>query len=133
MSGIACSSACGNQRAKAARRGIWNPTYCGPGPQDAARLQLTVNGDADGIDDENRNGEWVRIRNLDPVTTVHLGGWALQQSTPGRYVLLVDWDSVEAHTVGFRESAAFAEWRALIGPFFAKPPCVEHFHVAASS
>lgn len=53
--------------------------------------------------------------------------------TPGRYVLLVDWDSVEAHTVGFRESAAFAEWRAIIGPFFAKPPYVEHFHVVASS
>ena len=53
--------------------------------------------------------------------------------TPGRYVLLVDWDSVEAHTVGFRESAVFAEWRSLIGPFFAKPPHVEHFDVVASS
>ena len=78
------------ETAAAARRGIWNPTYCGRGPQDAARLQLTVNGDADGIDGENLNGEWVRIRNLDPVATVHLGGWALQQSAPGRYVL-PDW------------------------------------------
>lgn len=46
---------------------------------------------------------------------------------PGVYLLLVGWDSVEAHTVGFRESGAFARWRELIGPFFASPPAVEHF------
>lgn len=47
--------------------------------------------------------------------------------SPGRYVLKVQWDTVEAHTVGFRQSAAFADWRAIIGPFFAQPPHVEHF------
>jgi endonuclease YncB( thermonuclease family) len=78
------------ERAAAAQRGIWNPTYCGAGPQDAARLRVTVNGDADGIDSENLNGEWVRIRNLDPVAAVRLGGWSLQQTTPGRHVL-PDW------------------------------------------
>jgi endonuclease YncB( thermonuclease family) len=78
------------ERAAAARRGIWNPTYCGRGPQDRARLRLTVNGDADGLDSENlsgANGEWIRIRNLDPHMTVHLGGWSLQQSAPHRYTL----------------------------------------------
>jgi len=43
------------------------------------------------------------------------------------------WTSTEAHTVGFRQSAAFADWRAIIGPFFAKAPYVEHFDLSHSS
>jgi heme-degrading monooxygenase HmoA len=46
--------------------------------------------------------------------------------SPDRYLLLVEWDSLEDHVVGFRESDAFVEWRALIGPFFASPPEVDH-------
>jgi heme-degrading monooxygenase HmoA len=45
--------------------------------------------------------------------------------TPTRFVLLVEWDSVEAHQ-GFRDSDRFPRWRALIGPHFATPPIVEH-------
>lgn len=47
--------------------------------------------------------------------------------SPGRYVLTVHWKTLEDHTVGFRESPAFADWRSIIGPFFAQPPHVEHF------
>lgn len=46
--------------------------------------------------------------------------------TPTRFVLLVEWDSVEAHEE-FRASDRFPQWRALIGPHFAAPPQVEHF------
>lgn len=46
--------------------------------------------------------------------------------TPTRFVLLVDWDSVEDHQV-FRDSDRFPQWRALIGPHFAAPPQVEHY------
>lgn len=46
---------------------------------------------------------------------------------PRVFLLLVGWDSVEAHTAGFRESERFARWRALVGPFFAAPPAVEHY------
>ncbi len=49
--------------------------------------------------------------------------------TPGRYVLQVNWETLEDHTVGFRESPAFAQWRAIIGPYFAQAPHVEHFVV----
>lgn len=49
--------------------------------------------------------------------------------TQGRYVLTVNWDTVGDHTQGFRGSPAFADWRAIIGPFFAQPPHVEHFTV----
>lgn len=47
--------------------------------------------------------------------------------SPSRFVLLVEWDDLEAHTVGFRESERFVRWRALIGPFFDGAPHVEHF------
>ena len=46
--------------------------------------------------------------------------------TPTRFVLLVEWDSVEDHQV-FRDSDRFPQWRALIGPHFAAPPHVQHF------
>lgn len=44
-----------------------------------------------------------------------------------RYVLLIRWESLEAHTIGFRESELFKEWRGLIGPFFENPPVVLHY------
>ncbi|MGC4789027.1 antibiotic biosynthesis monooxygenase family protein [Micromonospora sp. DT178] len=47
--------------------------------------------------------------------------------SPSRFVLLVEWDSVEAHNDNFRATERFAQWRALIGPHFANPPLVEHF------
>lgn len=43
-----------------------------------------------------------------------------------RFVLLIEWDSLEAHTVGFRESENFTRWRALVGPYFDGAPRVEH-------
>jgi heme-degrading monooxygenase HmoA len=47
--------------------------------------------------------------------------------TRGRYILLVKWESLEAHMEGFRNSPDFVEWRRLLGPFFAEPPIVEHY------
>lgn len=47
--------------------------------------------------------------------------------SPSRFVLLVEWDSVEAHERGFRETERFSRWRAAIGPHFAAPPQVEHY------
>jgi heme-degrading monooxygenase HmoA len=45
---------------------------------------------------------------------------------PGKYILFVRWDSVEAHTEGFRNSADFKKWRELIGSYFESVPEVEH-------
>ena len=53
--------------------------------------------------------------------------------SPERYLLQISWDTLENHTVDFRESPAFAEWRAIVGPFFAGPPTVEHFNLLAKS
>jgi heme-degrading monooxygenase HmoA len=53
--------------------------------------------------------------------------------TPERYVLHIFWDTLEDHTVAFRESTLFAQWRAIVGPYFAQPPLVEHFSLLAKS
>lgn len=53
--------------------------------------------------------------------------------SPERYLLMIFWDTLEDHTVGFRESPAFAEWRGIVGPYFAQPPQVEHFELLTKS
>ena len=45
---------------------------------------------------------------------------------PQRYRLFVNWATIENHTVDFRGSADFQEWRKLVGHCFAAPPEVEH-------
>ena len=47
--------------------------------------------------------------------------------TSNRYALIVQWQTLEDHTVKFRGSPAFAQWRAKIGPYFDAAPVVEHF------
>jgi quinol monooxygenase YgiN len=82
----------------------------------------------------------VRPGSEDEFTTAYLGARETLVSTPGcrsarmtrgiespsRFVLLVEWDSVEAHEDNFRGTDRFSAWRAAIGPFFAGPPRVEH-------
>jgi endonuclease YncB( thermonuclease family) len=66
-------------RAAGARRGLHDPGYCGTGPSEEADIRMSVNWDADGSDDSNLNGEWVKLRNLGR-TDVPLGGWRLRDS-----------------------------------------------------
>lgn len=47
--------------------------------------------------------------------------------SPSKFTLLVEWDSVQAHEDNFRATDRFDQWRTMIGPYFAKPPLVEHF------
>jgi heme-degrading monooxygenase HmoA len=47
--------------------------------------------------------------------------------TPTRYLLLVEWETLEDHTIGFRRSARYGEWRALLHHFYDPFPRVEHF------
>jgi len=74
------------------------------------------------------------------LTTVIAGakgcsGWKVNKciETPERYVLMIFWDTLEDHMVGFRQGPLFAQWRAIVGPFFAQPPQVEHFTLLAKS
>ena len=47
--------------------------------------------------------------------------------TPGRYLLLVDWVTVEDHTVGFRGSPEYQVWKELLHHFYDPFPTVEHY------
>lgn len=62
-------------------------------------------------------------------------GWKVNHGieSPERYVLMIFWDTLEDHTVAFRQGPLFAEWRAIVGPFFAQPPQVEHFSLVGKS
>jgi len=62
------------------------------------------------------------------------GGCTIQHGveSPERYLVQISWETLENHTVDFRGSPAFAEWRAIVGPYFAGPPTVEHFSLLAS-
>ncbi|MGE5336721.1 MAG: antibiotic biosynthesis monooxygenase family protein [Gemmatimonadota bacterium] len=53
--------------------------------------------------------------------------------SPERYLLMIFWDTLENHTIDFRQSPAFSAWRAIVGPFFAQPPQVEHYTLLAKS
>lgn len=52
-------------------------------------------------------------------------GWCVER--PSVFMFTIEWATIEDHTVGFRGSDLFTEWRALIGPHFASAPVVEHF------
>ena len=52
--------------------------------------------------------------------------------SPGTYLLLVEWETLEDHTVGFRESPEYQQWRRLLHHFYQPFPVVEHF-VAVST
>lgn len=52
--------------------------------------------------------------------------------TANRYLLLVQWENVEAHTVGFRQSDRYRQWRALLHDFYDPFPVIEHFEKSIS-
>lgn len=76
-------------------------------------------------------------RGLNSVVTQAQGfrGWKLNQGieSPDRYLLMIFWNTLEDHTVGFRQGPLFAQWRAIVGPYFAAPPSVEHFELSGKS
>lgn len=47
--------------------------------------------------------------------------------SPHLHLLLVEWDTVEDHEIGFRMSDGYQRWRALLHPFYDPFPVVEHF------
>jgi len=79
-----------------------------------------------GMEAEFENG----VKNAAPVFKRAKGchGLELARSAekPGRYRLFVKWATIENHTVDFRGSPDFQEWRKHVGHCFASPPEVEH-------
>ena len=46
---------------------------------------------------------------------------------PNRYILLVQWEKLEDHTIGFRESQVYLKWKTLLHHFYSPFPVVEHY------
>lgn len=44
-----------------------------------------------------------------------------------KYILLVEWETLESHTIGFRESKAYLEWKKILHDYYDPFPVVEHF------
>lgn len=61
-----------------------------------------------------------------------MNGWMGHQlqkclEVPNRYILLVRWQNVEDHAIGFRESNAYQEWKKLLHHLYSPFPVVEHY------
>ena len=61
-----------------------------------------------------------------------MGGYFSHQlqnclENPSRYILLVNWKTLEDHTEGFRGSAEYEQWRAMLHHFYDPFPTVEHY------
>ncbi|WP_394990320.1 antibiotic biosynthesis monooxygenase family protein [Emticicia sp.] len=48
---------------------------------------------------------------------------------PTKYKVLIHWETLEDHTIGFRQSILFTEWRTILSPHFQNPPLAEHFEI----
>jgi heme-degrading monooxygenase HmoA len=53
--------------------------------------------------------------------------------TKNRYMLLVRWQELEDHTIGFRQSSEYQEWRSLLHHFYDPFPTVEHYESILST
>lgn len=65
--------------AQAKGKGIWDRNSCGKGPDDAMNLKMWVQWDADGVDNQNVNGEYVKIKNVGS-KTANISGWFMRDS-----------------------------------------------------
>jgi heme-degrading monooxygenase HmoA len=50
-----------------------------------------------------------------------------------RYILLVQWENLEAHTVNFRQSESYQQWKTLLHHFYEPFPEVEHYQMISSN
>ncbi|MBE9117576.1 antibiotic biosynthesis monooxygenase [Lusitaniella coriacea LEGE 07157] len=53
--------------------------------------------------------------------------------TENRYILLVRWQTLEDHTIGFRQSPQYQEWRSLLHHFYDPFPVVEHYETVVQN
>ena len=103
------------------RRALYDTDSCGAGPSQASGLTLTVNPDADGVDQQNLNGEWFRIGNPS-AAAVAVGGWWVRDSGLRRYTLPAGTvvparGAVFVHIGKGRNTATHKYW-GLTGPIF---------------
>ena len=64
---------------------------------------------------------------LDSAAGCFGGEFRRQEEDPSLYLLLIRWESIEAH-MAWRETEDFQRWRDLTHPFYVERPTVTHFH-----
>ena len=64
---------------------------------------------------------------LDSAAGCFGGEFRRQEEDGSKYLLLIRWESVEAH-MAWRETEDFQRWRELTHPFYVERPIVTHFH-----
>lgn len=81
--------------------------------------------------------EQAMTRALQTITAKAKGviGYAFMRSSesPQRYILQVTWERLEDRVVTYRQSPEREQWRALVSPFYAEPPAMEHFSLVAQA
>ena len=102
-------------QAAQAGRNLWDSDSCGPGPQQEIPLALKVKWDANGKDGANKNGEWVRITNTDPVNDLSLARWWVRDSFLRRYTfpggaVVRAGESIRVHVGNGRNDATSFYW-----------------------
>ena len=75
------------QQAAQKHLGLWDPVHCGSGPDQDVPLRVWVNWDPHGVDQNDVNGEWVKIQNLSATKSVNLGRWWMRDSGLRRYTI----------------------------------------------
>jgi heme-degrading monooxygenase HmoA len=112
-------------------KGAMPPTFGGRGGKDLTRMILEVA--AIEVNPGEEAQFEASVAAARPVFARAKGfrSLVLQHSVENRtrYLLFVQWETLEDHIVHFRNSENFAEWRRLAGPHFAAPPKVEHYEV----
>lgn len=48
--------------------------------------------------------------------------------TPTKFIAFIQWETLEDHTIGFRESELFVKWRAILSPYFNSAPFADHYN-----
>jgi endonuclease YncB( thermonuclease family) len=73
------------QQAALRHIGMWNTTHCGSGPSQDVPLRVWADWDPPGPDQQNINGEWIKVQNLSTTTSLPLGGWWVRDSMLRRF------------------------------------------------
>jgi endonuclease YncB( thermonuclease family) len=68
---------------------LWDDDHCGSGPRQGARIGLRAKSNADGVDSQNINDEWVLIRNYEPYD-IRLTGWKVRDSSQTYFTFPAD-------------------------------------------
>ncbi len=114
--------------AAAATRGaaLWDPDFCGDGPQQSVPLELWAQWDADSNDALNVNGEWVKLRNRSATETLSLEGWRLRDTALRQYTFPADTAVPPGQTltvhVGAGTDSGLTRYWGLAAPIFENVP-----------